>query len=214
MSEDSSGRDPFFYVAQQHYADRCAAFKAENGNFQTVVMVGDSITEGFDLPRFFPYRRIINRGIGADTIGYLPRADDRRGVIFRLAESIFDCHASHAFLLIGINDLGDLRTPQDIVSRYREMLQIIKAMASRTVIHVQSLLPTSKDFASRKSSILEVNHGLRSLAQEMGYAFLDLHPLFCTEQGELREDLTEDGLHINDAGYAIWKSAVDREMNW
>ena len=30
-------------------------------------------------------------------------------------------------------------------------------------------------------------------------------PLFCDEEQNLRKDLTTDGLHLVDSGYAIWK---------
>src|SRR6478736_3248612 len=92
---------------QMHYTQRTQEFREQNQSFQNVVLVGDSITEGFDVAKYLPGRRVINRGIGADVIGNDLKPDDKRGVLKRLDESFFNLPATDAFLLIGINDLGD-----------------------------------------------------------------------------------------------------------
>jgi len=51
---------------QMHYANRVRSFQEQNLMLQNVVLVGDSITEGFEVTRYFPGRRVLNRGIGAD----------------------------------------------------------------------------------------------------------------------------------------------------
>ena len=68
--------------------------------FQNVVLLGDSITEGFDVTKFLPGRRVLNRGIGGDVIGNALPADDKRGILARLDESVFNCAATDVFLLI------------------------------------------------------------------------------------------------------------------
>lgn len=47
-----------------HYDTRVRAFREQNQVFRNVVLVGDSITEGFEVPKYFPGRRVLNRGIG------------------------------------------------------------------------------------------------------------------------------------------------------
>src|SRR5689334_20328167 len=56
-------------IFQLHYTQRVDEFRHENELFQNVILVGDSITEGFDVQKYLPGRRVINRGIGADVIG-------------------------------------------------------------------------------------------------------------------------------------------------
>jgi hypothetical protein len=95
-----------------HYETRMQSFKEQNQQLRYVVLLGDSITEGFDAPKYFPGRRVLNRGIGGDVIGNALPADDPRGVLRRLDNSVFACAATDVSLLIGINDLGDgLRRP-------------------------------------------------------------------------------------------------------
>ena len=56
-------------IFKQHYEDRCAQFKEENKTAQDldVVFLGDSLTEGYDVNKFYPQYKVLNRGIGGDT---------------------------------------------------------------------------------------------------------------------------------------------------
>src|SRR3954465_549572 len=56
-------------IFKVHYQNRAKAFKDQNLAFNNVVLLGDSIPEGFDVAKYFPGRRVLNRGIGADSIG-------------------------------------------------------------------------------------------------------------------------------------------------
>src|SRR5512138_2907434 len=125
-----------------HWQNRVRAFKEENLQFQHVVLLGDSITEGFDVAKYFPGRRVINRGIGADVIGNNMAADDPRGVLQRLDNSVFDCAATDLFILIGINDLNSGRTVDSMETGYRELLKRIREKRPDLRIVVQSVLPT------------------------------------------------------------------------
>jgi len=42
----------------------------------------------------------------------------------------------------------------------------------------------------------------------MNYQVIDLLATFVYEQGLLKEELTYDGLHLNDAGYTLWVEIV------
>lgn len=199
---------------QMHYTERVKQFREQNDQLQNVVLVGDSITEGFEVAKFFPGRRILNRGIGADVIGNALPPDDKRGILKRLDESFFDCAATDAFLLIGINDLGDNHSPETIEAGYREVLDRVKKHSPTLRVHVQSVLPTRGGFAKHNANVLDVNNRLQKLATEFGYDYLDLHSLMKDDKGELKSDLTADGLHINATGYKIWQAEIIKTMRW
>jgi len=178
------------------------------------VAFGDSITEGFDVPTYLPGRRVLNRGIGADVIGNALPADDKRGVLKRLDESIFDCAPRDVFLLIGINDLGDGHTPQVMEAGYREILDRVKKHSPAVRIHLQSVLPTRGNFAKHNANVKDFNSRLQKLAKDFDYDFIDLHALMADDKGELKSDLTTDGLHLKDPGYKIWKAQIERTLGW
>lgn len=199
---------------QMHYTQRVGEFRNQNQIYQNVLLVGDSITEGFDVEKFLPGRRVINRGIGADVIGNALADDDKRGVLKRIDESFFNVPATDAFLLIGINDLGDSHTPDVMEAGYREILDRVKKGAPRLKVHIQSLLPTRGGFAKHNANVLDFNDRLQKLAKEFDYDYIDLHSLMKDDKGELRQELTADGLHINADGYKIWKAEVERTLHW
>jgi lysophospholipase L1-like esterase len=199
---------------KMHWVNRTKTFREQNEVFKNVVLVGDSITEGFDVATFFPGRRVINRGIGADVIGNDMPADDPRGVLRRLDESVFDCAPTDVFLLIGINDLNTGRKPGQLEAGYKELFRKLKEGAPRVRVHVQSVLPTRGDHAKRNPDVLVVNETLRRLSKEAGFDYIDLHLLMKDENGELKAEFTNDGLHLTPPAYAVWRGAVEKAMGW
>jgi lysophospholipase L1-like esterase len=199
---------------QMHYANRVNSFRDQNKIFQNVVLVGDSITEGFDVVKLFPNRRVLNRGIGADVIGNALPPGDKRGVLKRMDESFFNCSARDAFLLIGINDVGDSRTPEVMEAGYREILEKVKKNAPLLRVHVQSVLPTRGNHAKRNAAVNDFNQRLQKLAKEFDYDYIDLHSQMKDDQGELKAEFTADGLHLNAEGYKVWKAQIDKTMGW
>ncbi len=199
---------------RMHYDNRVRAFKEQNLGLQNVVLLGDSITEGFDVTKYFSGRRVLNRGIGADVIGNEMPTNDNRGVLKRLNESVFDCAATDVFLLIGINDLGSGRKVEVMEQGYREILKRIREKAPAVRVHVQSVLPTRGNYTKHNAPVLDFNARIRKLATEFGCDFIDLHKLMKDEQGELKAEFTRDGLHLNDAAYLIWRAEVLKAMKW
>jgi lysophospholipase L1-like esterase len=202
---------------KQHYKDRVKLFREQNKDLKTsknVVFVGDSITEGFNVEKNFPKHNVLNRGIGADVIGNGLAKGDNRGILHRLDESIYDCRPSEVFILIGINDLGGGHKPETIEAGYREILQAIKSHSPDLKVHIQSVMPTRANYAKHNANVNDVNKRLQKLAKEFGYDYVDLHAKMIDEKGELKKDLTPEGLHLKPEGYKVWKAEVDKTMNW
>lgn len=197
-----------------HYENRVRSFREQNLAFRNVVLLGDSITEGFEVPRYFPGRRVLNRGIGADVVGNALPDDDHRGVLRRLDASVFDCAATDVFLMIGVNDLNAGRSVDTIEAGYRELLGKVKEKAPTVRVHVESLLPTRGLHARQNAPIRDLNGRLRRMAGEFGYDFLDLHRLFVDGAGELKAGYTGDGLHLTAPGYEVWRAEVEKVMGW
>jgi lysophospholipase L1-like esterase len=201
-------------LMRMHYDNRVRSFREQNAVYRNVVLLGDSITEGFDVPTYFPGRRVINRGIGGDVIGNALPEEDHRGVLRRLDESVFHSAATDVFLMIGINDLGSGREPEVMAEGYRDLLQQLKSQAPLVRVHVQSLLPTRGEFAKHNAPVLDFNQRIKKLAEEFGYDYLDIHRLMADDQGELKAEYTGDGLHLNAEAYKQWQSEIERVMGW
>ncbi|MBI1178808.1 hypothetical protein GC207_15355 [bacterium] len=199
---------------KMHWDNRVKAFKEQNLALQNVVLIGDSITEGFDIAKYLPGRRVLNRGIGADIIGNDLPSDDPRGVLRRLDNSVFDCAATDVFLMIGINDLNIGHSVEQLKIGYRELLKRIKEHSPYLKVHVESLLPTRGMHAKQNAPVNEFNQYLQKLAAEFDYDYIDLHTLMVDDKGELKAAWTEDGLHITEPGYLVWRAEILKVMGW
>ena len=40
------------------------------------------------------------------------------------------------------------------------------------------------------------------------YTVIDLYSLFIDNKGQLKDDLTYDGLHLNEQGYEVWSNFI------
>jgi lysophospholipase L1-like esterase len=191
----------------QHYYDRVKLFQEENQTYKKVVMVGDSITEGFNLDQYFSGRPFVNRGIGSDGIGI-----GQTGVLKRLDSSVFDCNPSQVFILIGINDIPHGHPIDTLIAGYRDILTQIKAKLPKVPVYVISVLPCRGRYTHLNPLVVEFNARLKPLAAEFQYQYLDLHALLIDDKGELKEEYTADGLHLKPPAYEIWKSEIDKVL--
>ncbi|HEY9612561.1 GDSL-type esterase/lipase family protein, partial [Allocoleopsis sp.] len=56
--------------------------------------------------------------------------------------------------------------------------------------------------------IRDLNERLRAIAKEENVTYLDLYPLFADADGNMKTELSSDGLHLNPQGYLVWRNAL------
>ncbi|NEQ68934.1 MAG: lysophospholipase, partial [Symploca sp. SIO2D2] len=81
-------------------------------------------------------------------------------------------------------------------------------------IVVQSILPHGAEKATWEGrdrllsipnkDIQEINQKLKKIAHDEGAIYLELYPLFADTNGNLKMELSTDGLHLNQQGYQVW----------
>lgn len=175
-----------------------------NSTHGEITFLGDSLTEGCDWTNYFHNPRIKNHGIGGDTSD---------GILRRLGP-IIGRTPQQVFLMAGINDLWNGVPVDRIVANFRDILTQCKNMAPTTALFVQSVLPMNAAWSSSPDrvamvnvQVITLNNALQKLASEFHYAYIDLHSLYVRE-GQLDPQYTNDGLHLNDKAYTIWKAAI------
>ena len=185
------------------YNTSCRAFRFENKLARKggVVFVGDSITDFCNLDTYYPGLNAYNRGISGDTI---------EGIRGRLDESIFGLSPSVVVLLGGANNFAEGYDDVEtfIVDTYRDILSQIKARLPETKVLVQSVYPVSDvSFHNRykygHGHIRAINSKLKELTDSMGYGFADVYSVISTGEEEFDSRFTDDGLHPNNAGFAV-----------
>jgi lysophospholipase L1-like esterase len=158
--------------------------------------LGDSITNGGRWDRLFPGVRTANFGVDGDCSQH---------VLARL-EPVIALGPARLFLMIGTNDLGWGGVVEDvIVANVTRILDRLRAGLPECRLHLQSVLPREAEYAQR---VISLNRCYAPLAAGKGAAWIDLFPRFDGGGGVLRAALGSDGLHLSEAGYALWREAI------
>ena len=193
-----------------YYDRKCASFAVQNANLSKgqIVFIGDSITDLFPLDDHLSDLPLAtyNRGIGGDTTG---------GVLARLKVSLYDLAPSEIVLMIGINDINGGISRERILRNYQEILCSIKQNLPTAKVFCLSVLPMHDtieaygvDLAQATVRIKEVNEGIAPLSAEYGYTYVDLFSEVSDGNDRLLKALSDDGIHLNAAGFALWTSVI------
>lgn len=159
-----------------------------------VAFLGDSITHGGRWDLLFPTVSTRNFGVNGERSEHL---------LTRL-EPIIVLQPEKLFILIGTNDLTK---GVDLLAIAQNVDQLIDRLKKETRcdIYLQSVLPRAKKFSGR---IKALNELYRNVATKHAVTFVDLLPFFDNGTGQLRSELTDDGLHLLGPGYDIWRKAI------
>lgn len=184
--------------------------KIEYVNPKTLFL-GDSITYGWDLNKFFT-DSYINKGInGAVT----------NDLIDRVKEDVIDYQPKKIFILIGTNDLGNGKKPAEVVNNIDKLIRMIQSESKNTKIYVESILPVNDsddreehhDLEKRDNSVTKkTNEELKELCKRRNVTYIHTYDEFLNEDGNLKLDYTYDGLHLNNEGYEKLKNIIKKYL--
>ncbi len=176
------------------YASQVARFKANPVKPGDIVFLGDSITQSGSWDSYFPDLPVRNFGVSGDRT---------KGVIRRLDLVLHG--PAKVFLMIGTNDLGSGLAGSTVLANIETILSTISGASPEATIYLQSILPRTNEYAAR---IQSVNAGLAALATRIGVTYVDLAPLFSDNDGAIRPEYCDDGLHLLPPGYELWADAI------
>ena len=174
----------------------------------TVVMLGDSITEGFPAKEIAGWR-VMNQGINSDAIRITN--GEAGGVLSRI-DRVKAARPAHIFLLIGINDFGGGKPVDTAEEHYREVVKALREAAPTAKLHLQTILPTGGKYARLNASVNEMNKRIAEIAKENNADLIDLHAVMANENNELKPEWTPEGLHLKPAAYAAWQQVVAESL--
>lgn len=165
-----------------------------------IVFVGNSLTEGFPVTEMFGYH-VKNRGIGGNQTSH----------IIKRITPIAAKHPAKLFIEIGVNDLNAGVTVDSVFKNYRQIIDIIRDTSPKTLIYVQSVFPTGKQHSKVNPAIVQLNKLLSVYCTAIGVKYIDIHAILLHD-GQLNEQFTDDGIHLNGSGYQVWKEAVEKYL--
>jgi lysophospholipase L1-like esterase len=187
-----------------YYVHKLTQFRQMPNLPDEIIFLGDSITDIAEWAELFGKKNIRNRGISTDnTFGVLARLDE-----------VVESKPAKIFLMIGINDMAK-RTPDNIiVQNIQRIVQYVSVHSPKTKLIIQSILPTNNEFPefagyqNKDEHIRMVNQQLASFCDIKKIPFVNLYPLFLDANNKLSKQYTSDGLHLNGAGYILWKKVL------
>lgn len=167
-----------------------------------VVFLGDSITQGWgdDFSTFFPGMKIANRGISGDTT---------RGLLIRVEDDVLKLRPKAVVLLIGTNDLEEKAEPETVDGNLGLILARLKQQDPRMPIVLCLVFPSSESKHRPSAAIKKINQLYsKRVKGDAQVTLLDTWTLFADANGDAKPEVFPDLLHLNEAGYRTWASAL------
>ncbi len=186
------------------YYQRASLFDTLGTNQNSIVMLGNSLTHGCEWHELLGNPNVVNRGINGDIA---------EGIDLRL-DGILRGRPAKIFLLCGVNDVSHDLSADSIASAVEAIVGRIKRESPTTKVYLQSLLPINNSFGrykrifGKEQTIRDINTLLEAYAAKNDITWINLYPAFADEKGNLRSDLTNDGLHLLGPGYIIWREIL------
>ncbi len=187
-----------------HWLQRASHFRLLPNLKGEIIFLGDSITEGCNWGEMLQNPKIINRGISGDV---------SQGILDRLDE-VTESFPAKIFLMIGINDLARGTPAEDVLANVKRIIAEVRQKSQDTEIYLESLLPVNPDFGNfpdhtdKGPTIIRFNKILQHMAKDYRCHYVELYEKYVGRDNKLDPEYSHDGLHLNGAGYAVWKKAM------
>jgi lysophospholipase L1-like esterase len=168
-----------------------------------VVFFGDSITDAWKLDTYFAGKGYINRGIGGQTTPQM---------LIRFRQDVIDLSPKVVVILAGTNDIAGNTGPMtvdEIEANYASLAELARAHSIRVVFSsvtpIHNYAPQRQTMFLQRSpeKILELNRWLHTYCEQNKLVYLDYYSAMVDGRGMMKENLADDGLHPNDAGYRV-----------
>ena len=199
--------DPQDWAGLRRFQADNAALAPAARQTRRVVFMGDSITEGWSNSRasVFNSPERINRGISGQTTPQM---------VLRFRQDVIALRPRAVVILAGTNDIAGNTGPatlEEIEGNIASMAELASSHGMRVLLC--AVLPAKRyPWAPElrpAPRIVALNAWIKNYAMRNRLGFVDFHgPLADAEQG-LRPEYSGDGVHPNDAGYAVMQRLIE-----
>ena len=166
-----------------------------------IVFVGSSSVRRLDIPKYFPGIVALNRGFGGAHIS---------DVNHYLEQAVLQYEPNTVVFFCGGNDLWSGKSPVQVRADFDAFTQRLFDRVPKAKLIVLATRPSPK-----RIRIIEQEHQLNALFEaaadrDKRVTYLDgSASRFLDEAGKPRPELyAEDQLHMNHAGYLIWREII------
>ena len=170
----------------------------------SIIFLGDSLTDEGEWIELLGNTNIVNRGISGDTT---------RRILNRL-DAIIQTKPKQIFLMVGINDfVNENKSVGEVLSKYKVILEEFQKQIPETEVFLQSVLPVNNNinyFLVNNENVIRFNQKLQEIAKEFNHQYIDIFSLLADSENQLDAIYTTDGVHLNGKAYLNWKEAVEK----
>ncbi len=193
-----------------HYGSENTELPRPKAGELRVVFLGDEITEmwGQGSAKFFPGKPYFNRGIAGQTTPQL---------LVRFRQDVIKLKPQVVVILAGTNDIASLNTPITQGMTAENIMSIVElAKVNGIKVVLASVTPICDCYTKQSGirpfgKIIGVNNWLKEYAAQSEAVYLDFYSALA-EGRNLKKEFTNDGLHINDAGYAVMAPLAEQAI--
>lgn len=167
-----------------------------------VAFIGDSRTQAFlmyaGLKDVTDYTNI---GLMVDTAVTKKFVTNNKGEKITILEDLKNKNIDTVYIMLGINELGWVYS-SIFIKDYEELIDKIKEIKPNCEIIVQSIIPVTKtksdsDKVYNNTRIAEYNSLIKQMASRKNIKYIDLVPFLTDKSGNLPENASSDGIHLN-----------------
>lgn len=169
------------------------------------VLLGDSITDFFNYYELFydfcqsSGQAVYNRGISGDTTDRL---------LERLYDNVLSIQPKNIVLLIGTNDIGRGLPLSMTLENVEKIITDTKSACPDVNFIIEAVYPVNENLRDKfekrsNKKINEMNFEFIKLCKKHNCVWLDFTDKLKDECGNLKKELTYDGLHVNAQAYEI-----------
>ena len=185
-------------LARFHDADLKLGLPAASQD--RVVFMGDSITQGWDLHKYFRGRPYINRGISGQTSSQM---------LVRFRQDVIDLEPKVVLILAGTNDVAQNTGPMTMAETEGNLMSMAQLAAANGIrVVLCSVLPSvhfgwHPQLKNPAPIIAALNRWIKAYAVRKGYVYVDYYSVMKNAVGGLPRALSADGVHPRAAGYGV-----------
>lgn len=188
-----------------YYQERQTLFENLPQSTNDIYFLGDSLTDDCEWNELLSNPKIKNRGIIGDTT---------EGILSRINQ-LTQSKPQKIFLMIGINDLFNNIETNKILDNYQKIIKAITDNSPKTKVYIENILPFNSELDKtirpiNNKDILNLNNSLKNLSNNSNIFYINLYSLFLDSSGQLDQQYTIDGIHLNGKGYMIWKNEISK----
>ena len=173
----------------------------DKGLNEPVIFIGSSsIRMWSTLEQDFPDVPVLNHGFGGSEYSDLLKYRE---------QLIEEFEPSMVVVYSGDNDIANSQVPSQIAEKADRFVDGLRREASGALVIILAAKPSMARW-ELKDKYQELNEQLKKVAENYDHVvFVDVWNPMLKQNGEVNPKLfIEDGLHMNEKGYKIWKNLL------